>query len=178
MIFDYASALAACARGEREALRALYDEEASRLIGIATRIVRRRELAEEVVHDAFIAIWKRAGSYDPALGSARGWIYTVVRNRALNVVRDGAREDLTDVETLAPELAIDALISDAVERLATDSRLRACLERLDPQRRESVLMSYVAGYSHGEIAGRLGVPLGTVKSWVKRGLAALKDCMA
>lgn len=178
MKFDHASALAACASGDQTALKRLYDEEAGRLMAVALRIVRRRELAEEVVHDAFIAIWQRAGTFDPTLGSARGWIYTVVRNRALNVVRDGGREDLADVETLTSTLETGAVIADAVERLAEDSRLRSCLEVLEPQKRESVLLSYVAGYSHGEIAGRLGVPLGTVKSWVKRGLAALKDCMA
>ncbi len=178
MTFDHASALAACAAGDRKALKRLYDEEVGRLVAVALRIVRRRELAEEVVHDAFISIWQRAGSFDPSLGSARGWIYTVVRNRALNVVRDSRREDLTDIDTMVDALDAGAVVADAFEQLAHASRLRQCLEGLDAKKRESVLMSYVTGFSHGEIAGRLGVPLGTVKSWVKRGLAALKDCMA
>ncbi len=177
-MFDYESALVACAAGDRGALHRLYDEEASRLVSVALRIVRRRELAEDVVHDAFLAVWQRAGTYDPALGSARGWLYTIVRNRALNVVRDGKREDLSDAMDLAPEFETGALVTDAVERLAMESRLRRCLERLEKEKRESVLLSYVTGFSHGEIAGHLGVPLGTVKSWVKRGLSALKDCMA
>lgn len=177
-MFDYAGAISACANGERAALSRLYDEEAGRLIAVAQRIVRRREQAEDVVQDAFVAIWQRAATFDPALGSARAWIYTIVRNRALNVVRDGRREVLSDAIDLAPEVAVDVVITDAVEQLATGSRLRACLERLEPQKRESVLLAYVTGFSHGEIAGRLGVPLGTAKSWVKRGLAALKDCMA
>lgn len=178
MTFDYASALAACAQGDRQALQRLYDQEAGRLVAVALRIVHRHELAEEAVHDAFIAIWQHAGKFDPALGSARGWIYTIVRNRALNIVRDGRREDLADVDSLTGALDIGAVITDAVEQLARTSRLRECLDQLDAQKRDSVLMSYVTGYSHGEIAGRLGVPLGTVKSWIKRGLAALKDCMA
>lgn len=177
-MFDHESALAAVAGGDRQALRRLYEEEAARLVAVAQRIVRRRDLAEEVVHDAFIAVWQRAGSYDPALGSARGWLYTIVRNRALNVVRDGAREDPTDAAELGAAADARVIVADAVDRLATESRLRACLERLDPAKRESVLLSYVTGFSHGEIAGRLGVPLGTVKSWVKRGLFALKECMA
>lgn len=175
-MFDYESALMACASGDRSALRRIYDEEAGRLVSVALRIVRRREAAEDVVHDAFIAIWQRAATFDPALGSARGWIYTVVRNRALNMVRDGRREELPGSSEL--ELEPEAIVMDAVERLAMESRLKACLERLDAEKRESVLLSYVTGFSHGEIAGRLGVPLGTVKSWVKRGLAALKECMA
>src|SRR5262249_24795728 len=175
--FDYGGALQACARGDRDALRRLYDEEAARLIGVAQRIVQRRELAEEIVHDAFIQIWRQAESFDAELGSARAWIYSIVRNRALNVVRDGARIDLVDASALAEAVDRAAAAKDAFEHLAVSSRLRRCLDEIDREKRESLLLSYVAGYSHGEIAGRLGVPVGTAKSWVRRGLAALKDCM-
>jgi RNA polymerase sigma-70 factor, ECF subfamily len=177
-MIDYERTLLSCAQGERGALRSLYDAEAPRLVAVAQRIVRRRELAEDVVHDAFIAIWQRAGSYNPALGSARAWIYTVVRNRALNTVRDAKREDLRDAAEITPEDETENIITDAVERLATESRLRGCLERLEPEKRECVLLSYVTGFSHGEIAGRLGIPLGTAKSWVKRGLTSLQECMS
>lgn len=177
-MIDYERALLSCAQGDKAALRSLYDAEAPRLVAVAQRIVRRRELAEDVVHDAFITIWQRASSYDPALGSARAWIYTVVRNRALNTVRDSRREDLRDAAEITPEDETENIITDAVERLATESRLRGCLERLEPQKRECVLLSYVTGFSHGEIAGRLGIPLGTAKSWVKRGLTSLQECMS
>jgi RNA polymerase sigma-70 factor (ECF subfamily) len=177
-MFDYAEALQACARGDRSALQRLYDQEAARMIGVARRIVRRAELAEEVVHDVFVQIWRRAGTFDAQLGSARAWIYTLVRNRALNVVRDGARLDLLDAQALTEVRDREALVGDALERLATDSRLRRCLDAIDNEKRDSLILSYVAGYSHGEIAGLLGVPLGTAKSWVRRALASLKDCMA
>lgn len=177
-MIDYEHLLLACAKGDKAALRSLYDAEAGRLVAVAQRIVRRRELAEDVVHDAFIVLWQRAATFDASLGSARAWIYTIVRNRALNAVRDGKREDLRDAAEIAPEDETDSIISDAVERLATESRLRRCLERLEADKRECVLLSYVTGFSHGEIAGRLGIPLGTAKSWVKRGLAALQECMA
>lgn len=177
-MFDYAAALTACARGDGTALRQLYEEEAGRLISVAQRIVRRRELAEEVVHDAFMHIWQKASMFDPAGGSARAWIYTVVRNRALNLVRDGARLDLLEPDALAAAADHKVIVGDAFERLATDSLLRRCLEAIEQEKRESVLLSYVGGYSHGEVAGLLGVPLGTAKSWVRRGLAALKECMA
>lgn len=177
-MFDYAATLQACARGDRQALRRLYDEEAARLIAVAQRIVRRRELAEEVVQDSFIQIWQKASTFDAALGSARAWIYTVVRHRALNVIRDGSREDLLDADTLAAVQDRAAIIDDAFSRLATESRLRACLEAIEREKRESLLLSYVAGYSHGEIAGLMRVPIGTAKSWVRRALMALKDCMA
>lgn len=177
-MFDYAGTLASCAKGDRKALRALFDVEAGRLITVAQRIVRRRELAEEVVQEAFISIWQNAASYDPGLGSARGWIYAIVRHRALNVIRDGAREDLLEPDQLQMAKERESVVEDAFEQLATSSRLRACLEAIEREKRESLLLSYVAGYSHGEIAGLLAIPVGTAKSWVRRGLAALKECMA
>lgn len=175
---DYAGLVQACARGDRQALRSLYDEEAARLIAVAQRIVRRRELAEDVVQDAFVQIWQKAATFDASLGSARAWIYTIVRHRALNVIRDGAREDLLDTDELAAVQDRATVVDDAFGRLASESRLRACLERLDQEKRQSLLLSYVAGYSHGEIAGLMRVPVGTAKSWVRRALTALKECMA
>lgn len=176
--FDYAGAIRRCASGERIALEQLFDLEAGRLLAVATRLLRRRDLAEEAVQDAFLQIWHRAGTFDPALGSGRGWIYAIVRNRALNMLRDGAREDL--VADMDPGAWGDGedTARDAFDRLPLESRLRQCLEALDPQKRSSILMSYVVGYTHGEIAGRLSVPLGTAKAWVRRGLAALRECMS
>jgi len=130
------------------------------------------------VQDAFVQIWQKAASFDATLGSARAWIYTIVRRRALNVIRDGAREDLLQVEELAAIQDREAVVDDAFSRLAQESRLRSCLEQIDREKRQSLLLSYVAGYSHGEIAGLMRVPVGTAKSWVRRGLIALKDCMA
>ena len=88
--FDYEAALQACARGDQYALRAIYERERRWLMAVALRITRRREVAEEVLHDAFLQIWDKAGTFDAALGSARGWIYTVVRHRALNFARSSA----------------------------------------------------------------------------------------
>ncbi len=174
-MLDYAATLGACARGDRGALKQLYDEEAGRLIGIAQRIVRRRELAEEVVQDAFIQIWRKADSFDPGLGSARGWIYAVVRHRALNMIRDGAREDLVDSEDLDHVRDLSTEVADTFERLSADSACAAVWLALEQEKRESILLAYVSGCSHGEIAALLRVPLGTAKSWVRRGLLALRD---
>lgn len=177
--FDHEAALLACARGERFALRALYEHEGRWLLGVALRIVRDRAAAEDVLHDAFLQIWSRADSFEPALGSARGWIYTVVRHAALKAVRDPGREQLMD----APELAAvsDARQaqdgSDADRALDTDS-LERCLQRLDETRRACVVHAFVDGYTHEQIAERLATPLGTVKSWIRRSLASLKDCLA
>ncbi|WP_245453507.1 sigma-70 family RNA polymerase sigma factor [Aquibium carbonis] len=175
---DCEQLLARVARGERAALGELFAAEAGRLIAIARRIVRRREVAEEIVQDAFVAVWRSAGRFDPARGPGRAWLTTIVRNRALNAVRDGARLDFADEEQLA-------LFSDrrgdahaAYEALAEGDALRRCLSTLEPRRRESILLAYVLGCTHGEIAARLDAPVGTVKAWIRRGVIALQECLS
>jgi RNA polymerase sigma-70 factor (ECF subfamily) len=180
--FDYEAALAGCARGEQAALRRIYDQDARRLLGVALRIVRRRQLAEDVLHDAFLNIWTRAASFDPARGAGRGWIYSVVRNQALSLVRGGEREvavddELLDAMTLDAQAAQCAGMEDAIVLRQDLGRLHDCLVGLDPAKRNSILYAYVDGCSHSEIAERLRSPLGTVKAWIKRGLNALRECM-
>lgn len=172
-----AAALARCAQGDRLALRLLFDAEAPRMIGIAQRILHRRDLAEEVVQEAFVRVWRHAGRYDGAQGSPRSWIYAIVRNLALNLLRDGSREILSDDGGSDLDRATHET-QDALGRLSDNSALRRCLEKLDDNRRNCLLLSYVGGFSHGEIAGRLRVPLGTVKAWIRRGLLALRECLA
>ncbi len=177
---NFDEALFACARGDRSGLRRIFDSEAGRLLAVAQRIVKRRDLAEEVVQEAFIRIWTHAHQYSPDRGSARGWIYAIVRNRALNMLRDGKREDLVGEEKLQTLQDHEQLeqIQAAFNQLDRASRLKECLGRLDDIRRRGILMAYVGGYTHGEIAGRLKLPLGTAKSWIRRGLAILRECMA
>jgi RNA polymerase sigma-70 factor (ECF subfamily) len=167
-----AAAIARCVGGDRGALRVIYDLEAARMVGVAMRILRRRELAEEVVHEAFIRIWRGARGFDPARGAARTWIYTVVRNQALTMLRDERRFETDEIAGDDPPD-----LDDAVLRLPETSALRRCLQQLDAGRRAAVVLSYVHGLSHGELAGRLGIPLGTAKSWVRRGMASLQECM-
>ncbi|MBB6179773.1 sigma-70 family RNA polymerase sigma factor [Pseudorhizobium flavum] len=177
---DLAALLIACGRGERSALKHIFDTEAGRLIALAERILRRRELAEEVVQEAFLRIWTSARQFDGTRGSARGWIYAIVRNRALNVLRDGRREDTVEegrLETLREGEQMEHILS-AWQALDRNSRLHECLGALDERKRRGILLAYVGGYTHGEIAGRLKLPLGTTKSWIRRGLSALRECMA
>lgn len=175
--FDYESALEACARGERFALRALYEREARWLLGVAQRIVRDRDAAHDVLQDAFLLIWQRAATYQRQLGSGRGWIYTVVRHRALDEVRRAGRETPAgdDIEALA-----DASFAHAEPEppLADAASLERCMAALDERKRDCIVFAFVEGYTHEQIAQRIAVPVGTVKSWIRRGLLALKECLS
>lgn len=174
--FDHASALEGCARGDSASLRRLYDREAGFLLAVALRIVRRREVAADILHDSFLDIWERAGTFDGRRGAGRAWITSIVRYRALKYIRAAGRE--TDLEVGA-EIADDAPDPFAALSTAQDgARLHGCLQRLDADRRQVILLAYLDGLSQSEIAERLGTPLGTVKAWVRRSLIALKDCLS
>ncbi|MFY8113775.1 MAG: sigma-70 family RNA polymerase sigma factor [Rhabdaerophilum sp.] len=174
---ELADCLRDIARGRADAFRRLYEAEAGRMLGIALRILKRRALAEEAVHDAFVSIWNHAATYESRLGSPRGWMHTIVRNRALNILRGESRTELTD--TLEPlDIASEAENpEEAVSRLSDSEALKHCLGRLEPAPRHAVVLAYVEGLSHGEIAERLRIPLGTIKSRIRRSLLALKECL-
>lgn len=181
--FDFDAALVACARGDAQALRQLYEREGRQLLGVALRIVRQRAQAEDVLHDAFVSIWRRASSFDAGRGEGRGWVYSVVRHAALNAVRRTEREvDMSDEDAYAQHEKMLAQTQphglDPYERVDTLGRLDACLSQLEPARRDCIVLAYVDGCSHGEIAARTRTPLGTVKAWIQRGLRALRACMA
>ena len=173
--FDYETSLAACAAGDRKALRALYEREARWLMGVALRIVRDRPVAEEVLQDAFLQIWRSAATFDASRGSGRGWIYTVVRHRALQEVRKNGHNAtlaVEDIDNLADhrQLADDAPDMDAGE-------LERCLERLEPQKRECIIQAFVEGYTHEEIGTLLEITAGTSKSQLYHARKALRSVL-
>lgn len=181
--FDYEAALRACADGDKRALQRIYNQESHRLLGVALRIVRHRQIAEDVIQDAFISIWTKASTFDATRGSGRGWIYSIVRHQALNEIRSSSRQVSVDeegMEAIEEQAALElaSRMPDAFELQADIGKMQDCLTRLDVAKRNSILFAYVDGYSHSEIAERLQSPLGTVKAWIKRGLSALRECMA
>ncbi|MEI9983097.1 MAG: sigma-70 family RNA polymerase sigma factor [Aliidongia sp.] len=128
------------------------------------------------VQDAFLQVWHRAATFDPARGSAKAWLVSIVRYRALDAAQKRSREILTD----DPGLADGAEDFDPVAALAArrdGNRLHACLETLEERNRRAILLAFVDGLTHSEIAERITTPLGTVKAWIRRGLAALKTCL-
>ena len=176
--FDYEAALEACAQGDAAALRALYERESRWLLGVALRIVRDRAHAEDALQEAFVQIWSKAGGYHRPLGSARGWIYTVVRHRALDAARRLGRElPVGDDITFLSDSAAQA---EAARLQASDTReaLDHCLTQLDAQPRACIVHAFVDGYTYAQIAATLNTPLGTVKSWIRRSLVTLKACLS
>lgn len=166
---ELAPLLGRCAAGDVRALRTLYEATAPLLFGIALRLLRNRTQAEDTLQETFLQIWRNAGRFDAARGSPRAWMIAILRYRAL---------DRLDMET---RYTPDGDLPEAAEALpiAVEDRhaLSDCLAQLPENWRHSVVLSFVEGYSHGEIAARTGTPLGTVKSWILRALSALKACL-
>jgi len=173
----HAALLRACATGDSAALARLYDATAAQLFGLALRIVRRRELAEEVVQDAFVSAWRNAGRYDERRGTAMAWLATIVRNRALDQLRRLGRE--RPLDPAAVERWEDPAQGPAeLAALSEDGRrLGRCLDELEEAPRRSILLAYFEGMTVEEVAERMAAPLGTVKSWVRRSLQRLRSCL-
>lgn len=174
-------ALADCARGVQGGLDTVLRLEGRQLLGVAIRMLTRRDLAEEALQDAMVQIWQKAGQFRQGSGSARGWIYAVLRNRCLNILRDGKRLSALDPADLsALQEARQEIVPDegSWQMLAGSSRLADCLSALDGPSRQAILLAHVAGMSHGEISAKQGVPLGTAKSWIRRGLSSLRECLS
>jgi RNA polymerase sigma-70 factor, ECF subfamily len=165
------------AQGDRTAFAALYDETAPKLFGVALRILRQRDLAEDVVQESFVAAWERAGEFDPVRGSVMAWLVTIVRHRAIDLLRRrGSRAD-TRSDGDAALLALAGPETERADRGADLAALQRCLDELEAQPRRVVLMSYAYGYTHEELAETLKVPAGTVKSWIRRSLERLHRCL-
>jgi RNA polymerase sigma-70 factor (ECF subfamily) len=165
------------ARRDRQAFAALYDATAPQLFGMALRIIRRRDLAEEVLQESFVAVWERAGDYSAARGAPLTWLTTIVRHRAIDQLR---RNDSRADDRSAPEetlLTLAAGEAYRTDRGAELGALQRCLDELEAQPRRAVLLAYAYGLTHEELAARLGAPMGTVKSWVRRSLERLKRCL-
>lgn len=174
---DAARLLARVAAGDRAALQALYKLQSVRLFGVAMAILRDRDAASDAVHDGFVNIARRAAQYDPEKGAAEAWLGSVVRHAALDIARRRGREIPTDDATLG-DTPVEA---DQLETLAAGeegARLRECLSALPEKNRQGIVLAFVHGLSHPQIAAKLELPLGTVKAWIRRGLLSLRECLA
>lgn len=169
-----AGLIGACADDDRAAFQQLYELSSRFVFGIVLTILRDQEAAAEVAQEVYVSIWQRAGSFDGEKGNPMAWMAAIARNRAIDRLRaDRARGFVVATDEL-PELAGD----DPPAGLAVETvALRRALDALRPEFRQALLLSYFKGYTHTELAGALDVPVGTAKSWVRRGLAALKEAL-
>lgn len=174
---ELADLLTQVADKNRDALKAIYSRQSTRLFGIAMAILRDRNAAADVLQDSFLKIWNRAGQFDPSRGDPAAWLGAIVRYAALDVARARGREMLTDDPDLG-DTPVQAMALEALERSEENARLHDCLGRLPPANRQGIVLAFVHGLSHPEIAARLDQPLGTVKSWIRRGLLSLRECLA
>jgi RNA polymerase sigma-70 factor, ECF subfamily len=152
----------------------IYAREKDQLRAVANRIVRDRSRAEDVLHDAFAQILRFAKDFDPARGSARGWIYAIVRNAALKMQANARREIALEDDTLNAIRDRQQSVPDPASCIPDSMALRNMLDQLEPNRRASVLLAIIDGRTHEEIGEYLRVPVGTVKAWIRRELMAMR----
>ncbi|HLW73480.1 MAG TPA: sigma-70 family RNA polymerase sigma factor [Gammaproteobacteria bacterium] len=176
--------LHAIAQGRQAAFQELYQLVSPQLFAVLLRILKRKDLAEEALQDALLSVWRNAASYTAEKGAPMTWLVSICRYRALDMLRRTRREvsldPMLDAEAdegealsgLADDAADTAFVSKAEERALED-----CMRRLNDNQRKSIRLAYVDGCTHEEIAASLESPVGTVKSWVRRGLESLKRCL-
>jgi RNA polymerase sigma-70 factor (ECF subfamily) len=166
----------AVGRGSQVALQRLYEIESRRLYGIALRIVRRREIAAEVLQETFLQIWQNAATFSHERGAGAAWLTGIIRFRALDAVRKAGREVASD----DPRLGDDVIEPDVIDKIGASDEaeaLRRCFKLLAPEQRRCIALAFVDGLSHSEVATHVKAPLGSVKSWIRRGLHSLRRCL-
>lgn len=176
--------------GDEKAFARLYQLTSAHLLGVAHRILGRQQVAEDAVQDAFVSVWKRAAQYDPRISQPMTWLMSIVRNQAIDVVRaekrraevsnesaftsdDGDEINVITESTGATSVSQLEQLSSAVEAM----QIKDCIGTLDAPCRQSVALAYYRGLSHTEVAAHMNVPLGTIKTWIRRGLEQLKFCL-
>ena len=169
--------LARCGQRHEAAFEELYRLSSAQLYGVLVRILKIEAIAEEALQESFVKIWDKAGTYVPEAGAPMTWMSSIARNQALDLLRrSGSRErhesnDMVSLIDATPDAA------KPLHEMSEDAQLlERCLERLPDVARDCLVRAYCEGYSHEELAEANGTPLGTVKSWIRRGLISLRNC--
>jgi RNA polymerase sigma-70 factor (ECF subfamily) len=167
--------LAATAKGDEAAFERLYAATRAKLYGIVLRILRRADVADDVVQEAYVKIWNSAGQFDPALCAPVTWMVSIARARAIDVLRARIEISVEDEPEALQAAAVEAGPLRAMNEELT--RLLACMGRLDEDRRRLVLIAYYTGNTRQELADEFGVPVTSVKTWLRRALAEIRECL-
>lgn len=170
--------LLATAAGDRGAFEQLYQHTSAKLFGVCLRILHERGEAEEVLQDVYLTIWRKASQYDVERASPITWLAMIARNRAIDRIRSGQLERASVPIDLAQELADDSPDAFALAQGASENRqLHDCMDELSLEQRSAIRVAFFEGCTYEELAQRSATPLGTLKSWIRRGLLKLRDCM-
>jgi RNA polymerase sigma-70 factor (ECF subfamily) len=168
--FDYEASLAACAKGDQASLQELYLHEAPHMLALCYKMLSQRADAEDVVRDALVLVWKNAANYDNAMGTARAWIYSIMRYRVLNRLRQSGRPAPAHAEW------VDTLPDGSPGHSdAGPTPLTQCIAQLDDAERRPLLMAFYNGFTYEQIAARLNTPADQVKTRVRAGLRAIQE---
>jgi RNA polymerase sigma-70 factor, ECF subfamily len=169
--------LAAIANGDVAAFEQLYGATRAKLYGVLLRILGKPELAEEVMQETYLKVWKMADKFDSTLASPITWMVAIARNRAIDIVRKKGEVSIED-EPGAMEVAADTPAPLARREMTEElKRLLSCLGKLDPEKQRIVLLAYYSGWSRDQLAKKLDIPVNTIKTWLRRSLLEIRGCM-
>jgi RNA polymerase sigma-70 factor (ECF subfamily) len=160
--------IAAVAKGDEAAFERLYAATRAKLFGVVLRILRRQDLAEEVIQEAYVKIWNSAGQFNPALASPITWMASIARNRAIDVVR---KKSEVSIEADSPDPLARKEMTEELKRLLE------CVGRLEPDRQKLVLLAYYNGWSREQLATKFETPVNTVKTWLRRSMMDIRECL-
>jgi RNA polymerase sigma-70 factor, ECF subfamily len=169
--------LAAVAKRDEAAFERLYEETRAKLYGVLLRILRRPELADEVMQETYLKVWQMADKFDPIVASPITWMVAIARNRAIDIVRKKSEvsiEEEPEALDVAAEIPTPLARREMSEEL---KRLLTCLGKLDPEKQRIVLLAYYSGWSRDQLAKKLDIPVNTIKTWLRRSLIEIRGCM-
>ena len=169
--------IAAVAKGDEAAFERLYAATRAKLFGVVLRILRRQDLAEEVIQEAYVKIWNSAGQFNPGVASPITWMASIARNRAIDVVRKRTEASIEE-EPSAMEVAADSPDPLARREMTEElKRLLECVGRLEPDRQKLVLLAYYNGWSREQLSVKFETPVNTVKTWLRRSMMDIRECL-
>jgi len=175
---ELAAALTRAGGGDRQALRFVYEATSAKLFGIVLRILKDRSEAEDVLQEVYLTIWQKGAAFDSSRASPISWLAAIARNRAIDRLRSGSQlrrsaplDEAAEIADLAP------LVSDRLEAEGESRKLSGCLDELEARQGQAIRATFMDGFTYEQLAESANVPLGTMKSWIRRGLMRLKECL-